>query len=186
MDEVRKPKKHKLTEEELKALLGKTCRGRQWFLMKKSTDYNKLALFLKINGVDTMELGQKAYTYEVDLKDETIAGAFIVTERPVGKDVVKTASDGRTESDDTKGESGTRWYIAAAVVAPDYRGHDIGGIMIKKMKTLVKDEGADTIYVTVPEEALPPDDKDGIESARAYWEAMGFMEYEGDVLASNV
>ena len=58
--------------------------------------------------------------------------------------------------------------------------------MIKKMKTLVKDEGADTIYVTVPEEALPPDDKDGIESARAYWEAMGFMEYEGDVFASNV
>ena len=50
----------------------------------------------------------------------------------------------------------------------------------------MKDEGADTIYVTVPEEALPPDDKDGIESARAYWEAMGFMEYEGDVLASNV
>lgn len=181
-----KPRKHKLTEEELKALLGSTCHGRQWFLMKKATDYNKLALFLKINGVDSIELGQKAYTYEVDLKDETIAGAFILTEKPVGKDVMKYAADGRTEAGDGEdaagiSESGTRWYIAAITVAPDYRGHDIGSIMVKKMKTLAKDDGADAVFVKVPEEALPPDDKEGIESARAFWEAEGFDDF-GDGL----
>lgn len=191
MNDQKKPKKHKLTEEELKALLGSTCHGRQWFLMKKATDYNKLALFLKINGVDSIELGQKAYTYEVDLKDETIAGAFILTEKPVGKDVMKYAADGRTEAGDGEdaagiSESGTRWYIAAITVAPDYRGHDIGSIMVKKMKTLAKDEGADAVFVKVPEEALPPDDAEDVVDARSFWEKNGFVEWDNGLFVSTL
>lgn len=153
-------KKKKLTEEQLKKLMSATCMGKQWFLMRRSEDYNKLALFLKINGVDSIELGQKAYTYEVDLRDETIAGAFILTEKP-------------------DGEGGTRWYIAAATVAPDYRGHKIGEIMYNKMKKLVKEEGADRIYVSVPEEAPAPDDMDGIDHAKDFWKAEGMNIADG-------
>lgn len=162
MDEMKKPRKHKLTEEQLKALLGKTCPQRQWFLMKKSPDLNKLALFLKINGVDRIELGQKAYTYEVDMKDETIAGAFILTEKVVGS--VGAAAE-------------TRWYVAASIVAPDYRGHNIGKIMSDKMKKLAKDDGANAIYVNVSEDTLLPDDVEGIEDAGKFWEAMGFVDW---------
>lgn len=146
-------KKKKLTEEQVKALLNAGCHKKAWFLMKKSQDYNKLALFLKINGVDKIELGEKAYTYEVDLKDETIAGAFILTEKPF--------------------EDSTRWYIAAMTVAPDHRGHDIGGIMLKKMKSLAEAEGADSIYVVVPDGELPPDDIKSADDAAAYYEALG-------------
>ena len=165
----KKPRKHKLTEEELKALLGKTCPGRQWFLMKKTADYNKLALFLKINGVDKIELGQKAYTYEVDLRDETIGGAFILTEKMVGS-----------------AAGGSRWYIAAAVVAQDYRGHDIGKIMLNKMKKLAKDEGADAIFVQVTDFMPCPDDIDGAENAKEYWEALGFVDWGDGLLVCTV
>lgn len=175
-DEKRVPRKHKLTEEELKALLGKTCIGKPWFLMKKTTDYNKLALFLKINGVDRIELGKKAFTYEVDLKDETIGGAFILTEKPVGKDVVKVAADGRQESG--TGENETRWYVAAAIVAPDYRGHGIGKIMSDKIKKLAAAEGANAIYVDAPESTPCPDDADGVTDAKSFWEAQGYVEWD--------
>ncbi|MBQ3282135.1 MAG: GNAT family N-acetyltransferase [Eubacterium sp.] len=222
---MNKPKKHKLTEEELKALLGKTCMGRQWFLMKKTTDFNKLALFLKINGVDRIELGQKAYTYEVDLKDETIGGAFILTEKPVGS----VGADGKRIGDDAAGEArsragdaeagekndqnpavaegddatgeagdqnpvgagkvnggsaGSRWYVAAAIVAPDHRGHDIGKIMSDKMKKLAAAEGANEIYVNVSEDTPCPDDMDGVEAgdAKAFWEAQGFVDWGGGLL----
>ena len=120
-------KKKKLTEEQVKALLNAQCHGKQWFLMRKSRDYNKLALFLKINGVEKIELGQKAFTYEVDLRDETIGGAFILTEKPW--------------------EDSTRWYVAAMVVAPDYRGHKIGDIMFQKIKKLVKENGGSSIAI---------------------------------------
>ena len=195
MDEMKKPRKHKLTEEQLKALLGKTCPHRQWFLMKKSPDLNKLALFLKINGVDRIELGKKAYTYEVDMKDETIAGAFILTEKEVGS----VGADGRKVGDDAAGgvssqtadgaaadaskpsagstAAETRWYVAASIVAPDYRGHNIGKIMSDKMKKLAKDDGANAIYVNVSEDTLLPDDIEGIEDAGAFWEAMGFVDW---------
>ena len=153
-------KKKKLTEEQLKKLMSATCMGRQWFLMRKAKDYNRLALFLKINGVDSIELGQKAYTYEVDLRDETIGGAFILTEKP-------------------DGNGGTRWYIAAATVAPDYRGHKIGDIMFKKMKKLVREEGADTIYVSVSEDAPAPDDMDGVSDAKSFWKAEGMEVCDG-------
>lgn len=166
-------KKKKLTEEQLKKLMSATCMGRKWFLMRKAKDYNKLALFLKINGVDKIELGEKAYTYEVDLKDETIAGAFILTEKP---DM----------------EGGKKWHIAACTVAPDYRGHKIGEIMYNKMKKLVKEEGADTIYVSVPHGALPPDDMDGVTYAKDFWKAEGMEicdgtgdDYEGTQLFSS-
>lgn len=194
MDE-KKPRKHKLTEEELKALLGKTCAKRQWFLMKKTTDFNKLALFLKINGVDKIELGRKAYTYEVDLKDETIGGAFILTEKQVGS----VGADGKRIGDDALGdggkragdveaahdssaEAGSRWYVAAAIVAPDYRGHDIGKIMTDKMKSLAQAEGAAAIYVKVDDGTPIPDDVDGAESAAAFWEKMGFVDWGGGLL----
>ena len=207
----KKPRKHKLTEEELKALLGKTCPGRQWFLMKKTADFNKLALFLKINGVDKIELGQKAYTYEVDLRDETIGGAFILTEKMVGS----VGADGKRIGDDAAGNGcsraadmeadtdgklegsapdsangsaagGSRWYIAAAVVAQDYRGHDIGKIMLNKMKKLTKDEGADAIFVQVTDFMPCPDDIDGAENAKEYWEALGFVDWGDGLLVCTV
>lgn len=152
-------KKKKLTEEQVKALLNAGCRSKSWFLMKKSQDYNRLALFLKINGVDKIELGEKAYTYEVDLKDETIAGAFILTEKPW--------------------EDGTRWYIAAMTVAPDYRGHKIGSIMFQKIKKLAAAENADAVYVSVPEGELPPDDDKGITDAASFWESQGMTTDDG-------
>ncbi len=203
MDNMKKPKKHKLTEEELKALLSKTCPGRQWFLMKKTTDFNKLALFLKINGVDRIELGQKAYTYEVDLKDETIGGAFILTEKPVGSVGADgkrigddAAGDGMNQSADAAGNAagnasrddaaageqskkGTRWYVAATVVAPDYRGHDIGKIMMDKMKKLAAAEGANAIYVNVNEGTPCPDDMEGVTDAASFFEAQGFADWGG-------
>ncbi|MBR2547969.1 MAG: GNAT family N-acetyltransferase [Eubacterium sp.] len=185
--DVKKPKKHKLTEEELKALLGKTCPGRQWFLMKKAADYNKLALFLKINGVNKIELGKKAYTYEVDLRDETIAGAFILTEKAVGS----VRSDGKKIGDDAVGagaseDPGTRWYIAAAVVAPDYRGHDIGRIMLDKMKKLAGAEGANAVYVDVTEDTPSPDDIDGVTDAASFWESLGFVDWGDGLLVLSL
>lgn len=177
---IQKPKKHKLTEEELKALLDKTCMKRQWFLMKKTTDYNKLALFLKINGVDQIELGQKAYTYEVDLKDETIGGAFILTEKPVGS----IGADGNRIGEGA--ESGTRWYIAAAIVAPDYRGHDIGKIMFDKMKKLAVAENANAIYVNATEGTPCPDDMDGVEDAASFWKALDFVEWDDGTLVYSL
>ena len=152
-------KKKKLTEEQVKALLNAQCHGKQWFLMRKSRDYNKLALFLKINGVEKIELGQKAFTYEVDLRDETIGGAFILTEKPW--------------------EDSTRWYVAAMVVAPDYRGHKIGDIMFQKIKKLVKENGGSEVFVTVSEESVIPDDMEGITSARSFWEALGMSAADG-------
>lgn len=205
MDNMKKPKKHKLTEEELKALLTKTCPGRQWFLMKKTTDFNKLALFLKINGVDRIELGQKAYTYEVDLKDETIGGAFILTEKPVGSVGADgkrigddAAGDGMNQSADAAGDAAgdasqedaaageqskkdTRWYVAAMVVAPDYRGHDIGKIMMDKMKKLAAAEGANAIYVNINEGTPCPDDMESVTDAASFFEAQGFADW-GDEL----
>lgn len=166
-------KKRKLTEEQLKKLMSATCMGKQWFLMRKAKDYNRLALFLKINGVDSIELGEKAYTYEVDLRDETIAGAFILTLKP-----------------DASGEK--KWYIAASEVAQDYRGHKIGDIMFQKMKKLVKEEGGDMIYVSVPHGKLPPDDMDGAEYAKDFWRKEGMeicdgtaLDYEGTQLFSS-
>ena len=163
--------KKKLTEEQVKALLNASCRKKLWFLMKRSEDYNRLALFLKINGVDKIELGQKAYTYEVDLKDETIAGAFIVTEKPWG--------------------NGTRWYIEAMTVAPDYRGHKIGDIMFRKIKKLVSADGGDRVYVLTESGEPAPDDMDGAEDASSFWEAEGMEpvkdtspEYTGSTLYS--
>ncbi len=192
MDDIKKPRKHKLTEEQLKALLGKTCPHRQWFLMKKSPDLNKLALFLKINGVDRIELGRKAYTYEVDMKDETIAGAFILTEKEVGS----VGADGRKVGDDAAGDASkpsaggadaeTRWYVAASIVAPDYRGHNIGKIMSDKMKKLAKDDGANAIYVNVSEDTLLPDDIEGVEDAGKFWEAMGFVDWGGGLYVCSL
>lgn len=152
-------KKKKLTEEQVKALLNAQCHGKQWFLMRKSRDYNKLALFLKINGVEQIELGDKAYTYEVDLRDETIAGAFIVTEKPW--------------------EDSSRWYIAAMVVAPDYRGHKIGDIMFQKIKKLVKEDGGSEVFVTVSKDSIIPDDMDGVASAKSFWETLGMSTADG-------
>ena len=148
-------KKRKLTEEQVKALLNAGCHSKQWFLMKKSQDYNRLALFLKINGVDSIELGQKAYTYEVDLKDETIAGAFILTEKTW--------------------EDSTRWYIAAMTVAPDYRGHKIGDIMLQKIKKLAQAEEAEAVYVCASGEEPAPDDENGVTDAASFWEAHGMI-----------
>lgn len=166
-------KKKKLTEEQVKAILNAGCHARSWFLMKKTADYNKLALFLKINGVDAIELGEKAYTYEVDLKDETIAGAFIVTEKPW--------------------EESTRWYIAAMTVAPDYRGHKIGDIMYQKIKKLVKGDGGSEVFVSVPEGALAPDDMEGAATAKEFWKAEGMKvadgtqeDYKGTQLYSQI
>ena len=153
-------KKKKLTEEQLKALLSKTCIGKSWFLMRKSKDYNRLALFLKINGIESIELGEKAYTYEVDLRDEAIAGAFILTEKP--------------DADGTG-----KWHIAAMIVAPDYRGHKIGDIMYKKMQKLAKEEGADRIYVTVSQDVPVPDDMDGVTDAKSFWKAEGMAVCDG-------
>lgn len=152
-------KKKKLTEEQVKALLNAGCHSKAWFLMKKSQDYNRLALFLKINGVDSIELGEKAYTYEVDLKDETIAGAFILTEKPW--------------------EGSTRWYIAAMTVAPDYIGHKIGDIMYQKIKKLVKEDGGSEVFVSVPEGSPAPDDMDGVENAKEFWRAEGMEIADG-------
>lgn len=195
----RKPKKHKLTEEELKALLGRTCATRPWFLMKKTTDFNKLALFLKINGVDKIELGKKAYTYEVDLRDETIGAAFILTEKEVGS----IGADGKRIGDDALGnggkragdpeadadgnaDGGSRWYIAAAIVAPDYRGHDLGKTMLDKMKKLAQAEKANAIYVKVDEGTPVPDDLDGAEDAEMFWEKMGFVDWGGGLMACAI
>ncbi len=195
-----RPVKHKLTEEQLKSLLGRSCPGRQWFLMKKTTDFNKLALFLKINGVDSIELGRKAYTYEVDLKDETIGGAFILTEKEIGS----TGRDGKKIGDDAAGRAvsadgaagsahdaggaseggaaGTRWYVAAAIVAPDFRGHGIGKIMSDKMKKLAASEGASAVYVNAAEDTPCPDDTDGAYDAGSFWEEQGFTAWEDDLL----
>lgn len=151
-------KKKRLTEEQVKALLNAGCH-KEWFLMKKTQDYNKLALFLKINGVDSIELGNKAYTYEVDLKDETIAGAFIVTEKPW--------------------KNGTRWYIAAMTVAPDYRGHKIGDIMYQKIRKLVQADGGREVFVSVADGVQAPDDMDGVKDAKAFWKVMGLNVADG-------
>lgn len=151
-------KKKRLTEEQVKALLNAGCH-KEWFLMKKTQDYNKLALFLKINGVDSIELGDKAYTYEVDLKDEAIGGAFIVTEKPW--------------------KDGTRWYIAAMTVAPDYRGHKIGDIMYQKIKKLVQADGGREVFVSVPDGAQAPDDMEGVKDAKSFWKAMGMKVADG-------
>ena len=151
-------KKRKLTEEQVKAILNAGCH-KQWFLMKKTQDYNKLALFLKINGVEKIELGDKAYTYEVDLKDETIGGAFIVTEKPW--------------------EDGTRWYIAAMTVAPDYRGEKIGDIMFQKVKKLVAQDGGSEVFVVAAEGEPAPDDMDGVTDAKSFWKAEGMNIADG-------
>ena len=63
-------------------------------------------------------------------------------------------------------------HITAYEVAQDDRGHKIGDIIFQKMKKLVKEEGGDGIYVSVPQGKLPPDDMDdmdGVESAKDFW-----------------
>ena len=76
----------------------------------------------------------------------------------------------------------TALILAAAIVAPDYRGHGIGKIMSEKIKKLAKAEGANAIYVDVTDGTPCPDDMDGVEDVKSFWEAQGFVDWGGGQL----